>query len=277
MSKYGQKGLIRILVVTLIAVVGLVLAVFIMGGMEGPERKNSSNFAGFRKLGNKDIVWSFDGKSSWYVKGNPPACVSPLIVKPPVNINQVSSVLYPGQVRGGDYKPHGGFRFIQDDNLVDVVAPMDAYLVQASKHIALGEIQYLMFFINDCGVMYKLDHLRTLTDKYERVFDDFPPPPVGDSRTTEINPRVFVKQGELIGTEIGFRKDNNVFLDFGLYDLRQKNEVSQDPAWVASHPGLEEQGEYALCFLNNFKPQQAEILANLPVGAVEGNESDYCD
>jgi len=66
-------------------------------------------------------------------------------------------------------------------------------------------------------------------------------------------------------------------MDFGLYDLRAKNEVSKDSAWVASHPGEEELGEYALCWLNNIAPGEAEILDNLPIGGVEGKTSDYCD
>jgi len=271
----GNNYLRGFVPVLMLVIFGIAIGLFAIGFalFRGSETKVPfGNFVG------KEGAWTFDNRDgTWKATGDPPACPDPLIVKPPVDINQVSSILYPGQVRGGDYKPHGGFRFIKNDNLVDVVIPMDAYLVQASRHLARGEIQYLMFFVNDCGVMYKLDHLRTLTDKYERVFDDFPPPPVEDSRTTEINPRVFVQQGELIATEIGFEKDKNVFLDFGLYDLRQKNETSQDPSWIASHPGLEEQGEYALCWLNNFKPQQAEILANLPIGSVEGNASDYCD
>ena len=59
--------------------------------------------------------------------------------------------------------------------------------------------------------------------------------------------------------------------------MRSKNEVSGNPEWVASHPGQEEQGEHALCWLNNIDPAEAEILDNLPVGGVEGKTSDYCD
>lgn len=268
-KKSPNRGFAPVLILVIVGIV-VVIGFVLFRGYEA--RAPVQNLVG------GGVIWMFDNRDGvWKVSGRPPACPDPLIVGSPVDINQVSSVLYPGQIRGGDYKPHGGFRFLKNDNLVDVVAPMDGYLVKASRHLAQGEIQYLMFFINDCGVMYKLDHLRTLTDKYERVFDDFPPPPVEDSRTTEISPRVFTQKGELIATEIGFKKDKNVSLDFGLYDLRQKNEVSQDPSWVASHPGQEEQGEHALCWLNNLKPQQAEILANLPIGSVEGNASDYCD
>jgi len=274
----NNKGFVHILVIIIVVIllIGLIgFAVFSGSNREGEGIVSKITQQESRQ---GEVVWMFDNRDGeWRVSGSPPACSDPLIVESPVDINQVSSILYPGQIRAGDYKPHGGFRFLRSDNLVDVVAPMDGYLFKASRHIARGEIQYLMFFINDCGVMYKLDHLRTLTDKYERVFDDFPPPPVEDSRTTEINPRVFVQKGELIATEVGFKKDNNIFVDFGLYDLRQKNEVSQDPSWVASHPGMEEQGEHALCWFNNFKPQQAEILVNLSIGSEEGNVSDYCD
>ena len=38
-------------------------------------------------------------------------CPDPFVFQLPIDINKATSVLYPGQIRGGDYKAHGGFRF----------------------------------------------------------------------------------------------------------------------------------------------------------------------
>ena len=49
-----------------------------------------------------------------------PSCPTPLL-QTPVDLSKVTSILYPGQERGGNYKAHGGFGFDNaTDNLVTV-------------------------------------------------------------------------------------------------------------------------------------------------------------
>ena len=148
------------------------------------------------------VLWSFDGKI-WSPSGAPPDCAVPLVLQTPVDLNVVTAALWPGQVRGG-YVAHGGFRFdANDDNNVTVRAPIGSHLVQASQYLARGEKQYLLFFSVPCGFFYRFDHVREVAPKIAEALKDLPPATPGDSRTSSINPPVWVEQGEVIGTSIG--------------------------------------------------------------------------
>lgn len=94
---------------------------------------------------------------SWESSGIPPECQDPVIFATPVNLLRVTSVLYPGQIRGRWYKPHGGFRFDGPDETGDivVVAPMESTIYRASRGLDDGEIQYMFDFINSCGILYR--------------------------------------------------------------------------------------------------------------------------
>jgi hypothetical protein len=109
------------------------------------------------------VRWQFDG-SEWSATGTPPTCPAPLTFTTPVDLFGVTSILYPGQSRGGDYKPHGGGRLDGpgETGVINVVAPMDATITRASRYLGLGELQYLFEFVNDCGIMYRFDHLAGL-------------------------------------------------------------------------------------------------------------------
>ncbi len=52
------------------------------------------------------VTWTLT-QDGWKPSGMLPACPDPLI-KFPVDLSQATSILYPGQYRGQDYKPHGG-------------------------------------------------------------------------------------------------------------------------------------------------------------------------
>lgn len=230
------------------------------------------------------VRWNFDYQNqTWKSNGNPPHCPEPLKLPAPVDVNLASSILYPGQIRGGDYKPHGGFRFDNHtDNQINVYAPLDGSLFKAARHLESGEVQYSLYFMNDCGLMYKLDHLRELTARFEETLNKIPMGGEGDSRTTEIRPAVFVAKGEHIATKVGFEnfpgghKDKNVFVDFGLYDLRKQNSVLYDAAFRAKHSNISEYGTHALCWFDYLKEPERTIVKNLPAGGMEGKTSDYC-
>jgi hypothetical protein len=155
-----------------------------------------------------------------------PSCPTPLL-QTPVDLSKVTSILYPGQERGGNYKAHGGFGFDNaTDNLVTVKIPLNGKITRVVRYREMGEIQYLFEFDGNCGVSFRFDHLRKLTPKFEAVVNAFPIKE--DTRTDPVNPPVAVTVGEVIATEVGFF--NNVSVDFGVYDMRQKNEASKDPA-----------------------------------------------
>lgn len=121
----------------------------------------------------------------------------------------------------------------------------------------------------------------TLTPKFQEIADKFPLPKESDSRTTIVNPPVAVKQGEVIAMAVGMTKNGsskngtNTDVDWGVYDYRQKNEVSKNPAWAAEHPYEIEQ--YAACWFDWISIGDKETVLSLPSSDFQsGKMSDYC-
>jgi hypothetical protein len=199
-------------------------------------------------------------------------CPTPLL-QTPVDLSKVTSILYPGQERGGNYKAHGGFGFDNaTDNLVTVKIPLNGKITRVVRYREMGEIQYLFEFDGNCGVSFRFDHLRKLTPKFEAVVNAFPIKE--DTRTDPVNPPVPVTVGEVIATEVGFL--NNVSVDFGVYDMRQKNEASKDPAWASAHSQFPADS-YGICWLNSLPQNDSAAVKLLPSrDAKNGKTSDYC-
>lgn len=244
------------------------LALFLVGCQS---QKNGGIFSP-----EKNSAWEFDGEK-WKEASSAPTCPQPLIMEMPVDINIVSGILYPGQYRGGDYKPHGGFRFDGKKAAdITVKAPMDARLIFGSRYIEQGEIQYLLWFENSCGIAYRFDHLLTLAPAFQKLAETLPPALPDDSRTTRFAAPIEVKTGEVIATAVGFVKSQNVGVDWGVYDLRQPNAVSKNENFAQKHRAKKEQAFYAVCWFDLLSPEMAqEIRAFQAVGA-EGKASDYC-
>ena len=159
-----------------------------------------------------------------------------------------------------------------------VVAPFDGYIVKATHNFAEGttEIQYGFDIMNNCGVMSRFGHLREIPDNLQKIVDKLPEASAS-SRIENVNPPVFIKQGEVLATKVGLTSDKNTFFDWGVYDYRQENEASKVPAYKTAHP----QGEhawYAVCWLQGWLPaSDAATLAKLSAGGGEsGKNSDYC-
>lgn len=221
-----------------------------------------------------NVMWHWNG-TDWMAGGAPPACPSPLLFAPPVDFSAVTAVLYPGQTRGGNYKAHGGFLFTPGTNAsVTVRAPMDGYVYRGARYVEADEVQYLFDIINPCGIMYRFDHLLTLSARFQAIAETFPPAGAS-SATTVVAPGEQVMTGDIIATAVGFAVTGNTSVDWGVYDLRQRNAVSNDDAWLASHPG--EQAAYAVCWLDAFTASTSAQLRALPGGdGVAGTMSDYC-
>lgn len=221
--------------------------------------------AGWKVLGAKDGVTT----SSQQFTGS--ACPTQPMMISPADVTLATSVLYPGQTRGGDYKAHGGLRFDNSqDNKVTVKAPMDAKLTIGSRYIEQGEVQILLEFSNACGVKYRFDHLLTLTDKFQKAVDaSLPPAKLDDSRTSNFKPVVDVTQGETVATAVGSTKTSNAGFDFGVYDMRKENGTNPSGSDLARH---------GVCWLNDWLPAtDSAKLLTLPGGdSINGKTSDYC-
>src|SRR3989338_1317641 len=231
---------------------------------------------------NNDINWMFDyDMKTWRVSGIPPTCPEPLYLPSPVNINLASGILYPGQERGGDYKPHGGFRFDnRDTNDIEVRAIMDGIILKASKYLEAGEEQVLLFYVNDCGVMVMHDHILTLSPKLKTALDNVPLGKEGDSRTTNIKSKVYIKKGEVLATEVGSRNFNgrkNIGIDFGLYDIRKTNGVVYGSNFRTRFPMIDEYGTHAVCWLDYLEQADKSVAKSIPgADGKSGTSSDYC-
>lgn len=107
----------------------------------------------------------------------------------PVDINKATAILYPGQVRGGDYKPHGGFRFDGlSNNEITVRLPLDAELVRIGSNIQKVGIQYFIEFETDCGLRLTFGHLLIVAPKFRAVFDQITPAEDDSSQTHIVRP-----------------------------------------------------------------------------------------
>lgn len=260
-KRLDQRGLAGILEIIVIAVVIGVLG-FVGWKVYGSKdaAKDSNSTAQSEKTGEKT------GEKS----GEESACPAQPMLASPTDLSLATAVLYPGQVRGNDYKPHGGLRFDNNQSHeISVKVPMDAQLTSGSRYIEQGETQYLLEFTTPCGIKYRLDHLLTLSDKFQKAADaSLPAAKPDDSRTTDFTPAVDVVAGEAIATAVGFAKTGNVSFDFGVYDTRKENGTA----------GATDLARHGVCWLRDWlSATDAAILAALPAGdSVSGKTSDYC-
>lgn len=208
-----------------------------------------------------------------------PICPDPLVISLPVDRAHMTSILYPGQYRGGAvYKAHGGFRLDRlSDTRAEVRIPLDADLIYGSRHITQGEVQYMLGFRMPCGIEYRLDHLRVLEPMFEKRIHAHLPFPKTDSLTTNFNPPIPVKAGEVIAIEVGFANPLNVGFDFGVYDLRKKNKMANDPEWVKAREG-NLLASYAICWFDLLAPEDEKFVRSLPAADwASGAQSDFCE
>lgn len=242
--------------------------------------------AGYWRLFGEDVnpssaAWMYDGQE-WSPSGRPPECEDPLTVFMPVDEDLVTGMLYPGQDRGGSFKPHGGFRF--DASLpgdITVRSPVDGYITIAAAYLYAegSDVQRMVDIHTPCGMMYRFDHLGELSPKLAEALAFLPAPKVGDSRGHFLSEPLKVEQGEVLATSAGFADFEgrpNVFVDFGVYDLRQRNAASQQSSWPADDHGWAELAPYGMCWLDQLATAGlGERLKALPTGN-EGTVSAYC-
>lgn len=215
-------------------------------------------------------------EDGWMALGTPPTCPTPLTLTSPVDVSKATAVLYPGQTRGGNYKAHGGFLFRGLANAdVSVKVPLDAQVVQGSRYIEQGEVQYLFDLQSPCGIRVRFDHLLTLSPAFAALAEQLPAAQVNNSQSTKFQTPYAVKTGDAVATAVGFAKTKSVTVDFGVYDLRQKNVKSQDVTWAADHSP--EQAHYAVCWLDWLSGADSAKAKALPGGDQNaGKTSDFC-
>lgn len=293
MKKINQSGFHLVELIIALAIVGLVGFIGYSVAIGGKAKTNSASQAGNSPKSksssasssssgwptNTDAQWENSGDArGWISLQSPPACPEPLTMDSPADVGSATSVLYPGQTRGGNYKPHGGLRYDNTkDNKVSVKSPLPGYIYRGSRYLSEGEVQYTFDIINSCGIMVRLGHLRVLSDTFQRVADKFPPAQEGDSRTTRVEPLTAVKTGDSVATTVGLINSNNVFFDFGVYDLRRPNAISKTPAYQSAHADDKELSWHAVCWFDLLSSKDNSKIKSLPPGdPASGKNSDYC-
>jgi hypothetical protein len=267
-------GIIEIIIVAVVlAVVGFIAWRVLSPSNPGPYGSGP----GF-------VEWSFDG-SKWNPNGTAPACESPLAIASPADVTKMSAVLMPGQVRGCDFKPHGGLSSADPYyNDVTVSTVRDAYLYRGARYIAQDDggetqVQYMFDFMDSCGVMFRLDHLADLTDQFKAYADRLAEPKPEDSRTSMFDDHPFIPKGTIVATAIGIKASKNSFFDFGVYDLRQPNEASKTDLYKTDSLRIsdKEQSFFAVCWFDLLQGNDKQVVAGLPQrnGSPQG-DSDYC-
>jgi hypothetical protein len=222
--------------------------------------------------GGPDSRWVYEG-------GTPSRCPSPLLKNSPVDVSKVPEYGFPGQWRGNHYKAHGAMRFTGSAATdIKVKMPLDAKLIGLKRYMESGEIQYLVELVNDCGIKIRFDHIFALSPEFEKLAATTPPP--SDDTKSVPTPELFGQQfkaGELVGTAVGHPATNNIGVDFGVYDLRQVNEVSKNAQWADLHRNESSQTFYGVCWLPMLPKDDAAKLKSLyGVNYSVKDVSDYC-
>lgn len=278
----NQKGFSVVEIIIAIVVVGLLGMVAWMYVTNVNKKTDTvaqnNSAAGSQKSEEQQGLMWMQTENGWRSQGTPPDCPAQPMLKSIADTSKATSVLYPGQIRGGNYKPHGGLRFDNStDNTVTVTAPMDAYLVRGARYIAEGEVQYTFDAINNCGIMYRVGHLREIPANLQAIANTWPEPTAG-SQTSQIHPAVLLKRGATLATKVGILGQKNAFFDFGVYDLKTTNQASKSPDYQSVHSDDPELSWHAVCWLTGWLPttDQSHLLS-LPAGdPTSGKNSDYC-
>lgn len=281
-----QKGFSIIEVLIAVAVVAVIagLIIYATAGQKKaststqPTPSTSTKETTTQQTPQGTVQWQWNG-DKWQASATPPNCTEPLkFSTAPTDLSKATAVLYPGQSRGNNYKPHGGLRFDNaSDNSLSVKAIMDGVVASGARYIEMGETQYMFTIVNDCGIAYRYDHLLTLSPTLQKLADTLPAAKPDDSRTTNFNTATVVRAGDELATAVGFSKTRNVSFDLGVYDYRQRNQAAQSSSYVSKYQNYLSQAGYALCWLDMFSSSDSAILKSLPAGdGVAGKTSDYC-
>ena len=238
------------------------------------------------------VKWSSTKNNDWVPDSIPPECndFSEIFNEFPVDINIVTEYGRPGKPGSNNtmYLAHGYIRsHTTPYDQITVRFPGNGFSLYAAnmrtenysileKNGDIRQIddsikQVKLEFQHPCGIKVMFDHLVDLSPKWDSIVEKVPIL-MNDSRVTFFPiGEHFVESGEILSYSIGH--PDNIYLDFGVYDLREKNNISTkiDSKW----PEYSITGNYGLCWESLFNTETKSILKSLP-GGIDDN-SDYCN
>tara|TARA_A100001037_G_scaffold39777_1_gene30902 strand:- start:198 stop:1157 length:960 start_codon:yes stop_codon:yes gene_type:complete len=226
------------------------------------------------------IRWNSDKNGDWMPNQTPPDCgsIEKLFQIFPLDVKALTQFARPGRSGDGNtiYIGHGSLR--ADNSIysdVEVRFPAEGFSLahvnrRLESYINSGEEQVKLEFIHPCGVLVRLDHLTGLSDRWASIIGKVPLL-TDNSQITFLPQNVhYVDPGEILSAGIGH--PTNTYLDFGVYDLRTKNNIA---SFIANDwPDYRGTADYGVCWSSFFGETVASILSNLPAGS--NPSSDYC-
>lgn len=279
-----------IIVAVVIGLIGLVAYMFVSNLNKSDEQPATVKTSDGNTV--TRVEWAYNEQTlEWYAKaGTPPKCRNPFkFDMTPVDMSQVMVTGLPGAYRGFSYKPHGAFRLNDNTNgSAEIKLPIDATLVGLTRYYENTpdnppELQYLLTFETDCGIAFRFDHLHTLTPAFQAIANTTPEPKLNDTRTNpdDAPDPVAFKSGEVIATKEGFLLSRNYGFDFGVYDYRQRNEISKNKKWADIHRQYSSLDYHGVCWFDMLPGGDAATATRLSEVTINPQRpnlviSDYC-
>ena len=113
-----------------------------------------------------------------------------------------------------------------------------------------------------------IDHIAEITDQWYEIIKNVPVL-LNDSRVTfMLDDQYFVELGEALGYAIGH--STNTYLDFGVYDLRKKNDSSE--MMERDFPKYAATASHGICWADLFGAETQKLLEGKAVSS-----SDFCE
>jgi hypothetical protein len=227
-----------------------------------------------------NISWTYTA-DGYVPNGVPPYCPDKIVEQFPADPTQATSVAYPGQLQGDIYRTDGVIRFGNNPtNLVNIKAPFDGKIIGGAAYLPTSgapDVQYVFDVMNDCGMMYRIGSLLTLSPQLAGIAQSFPPPTKGVPVMTPVD-AIPLKAGTLMATAVGTVGDHKVYLDWGVYDWRTVNALTRDPLWIKDPRHLTPMGKHAICWLTQLPTSNlTTTVSGLPADSKDGQAAgDYC-
>ena len=143
------------------------------------------------------------------------------------DLSRITEVEPPARVIDGLLEQPGIFRLPYGQNEIEIRMPTDATLVYGLKYLlssnlnganpdGIRDVQYGLRFETECeGLWFTIEHMYELSPEVTPYFVDVPSQEAATSH--RIGPLELLK-GDLVGTQIGFPRDGNAFVAFGIFD-----------------------------------------------------------
>ena len=186
-----------------------------------PKEKDTGSFA--QGYNTPDFYYDiFDGGKKEDCVSNP----QPIFTHEITDLSKIRRAERWGQVKSKHLKNHS-FLFLKNKNKpVPVYAPVDSYLILQTRYRIQGlkEVQWRLIFQVGCEIIYRFDHLDTLSDKILKHLGNISVNEDQDAATNvAVNPPLKIVAGEIIAFTQGTPQAGS--WDFGAGDINKNNKL----------------------------------------------------